>query len=56
MNTHTNFPAPTQAEVEKMIHRAHRMRSEFLANSIKAGLSNLRGVFAKKKPLGKVTA
>jgi hypothetical protein len=56
MNTHINFEMPTQAEIEKMIYQAHRMRSEYLANSIKAGLSNLRGIFINKKALGKPTA
>ena len=56
MNTHTNFKAPTQAEIEKIIHQAHRMRREYLAHSIKAGLSNLRGVFENKKPIGNARA
>jgi hypothetical protein len=56
MNTHTNFEALTHAEIEKVIHQARQMRSEYLAHSIKAGLSSLRGVFENKKPVGNARA
>lgn len=56
MNTHTKFEAPTQAEIEKIIHQANRMRSEYLAHLMKTGLSNLRGVFENKKPVGNARA
>ncbi len=51
-----NFEKPTQAEIEKIIHQAHQMRSEYLAKSIKAGLSNLRGVLTHQKPIDNATA
>ncbi|UTH48801.1 hypothetical protein KBW81_03035 [Loktanella salsilacus] len=56
MNTQPQFKTPTQAEVQKIIHRAHRMRSEYFAKSIKAGLFNLQGVFGHKNPVAKATA
>ena len=49
MNTHIDFEMPTQAEIDKMIQQGRQMRSEYLANSVKAGLSKLRGVFTNKK-------
>jgi len=56
MNTEPQFKKPTPAEVQKIIHRAHRMRSEYLAKSLKAGLSNLQGVFGHKNPAVNATA
>jgi hypothetical protein len=56
MNTQLQFKTPTPAEVQKIIHRAHRMRSEYLAKSIKAGLSNLQGILAHKNPVANATA
>jgi hypothetical protein len=56
MNTQPQSKTPTSAEVQKMIHRAHRMRSEYLANSIKAGLSNLQGFFGHKNPVARATS
>jgi hypothetical protein len=56
MNTQPQFKTPTPAEVQKIIHRAHRMRSEYFANSVKAGLSNLPGVFGHKNPVANATA
>jgi hypothetical protein len=56
MNTQPQFKTPTQAEVQKIIHRAHRMRSEYFAKLIKAGLFNLQGVFGHKNLVAKATA
>jgi hypothetical protein len=56
MNTQPQFKTPTPAEVQNIIHRAHRMRSEYLANSIKAGLSNLQVLFGHKNPVASATA
>lgn len=56
MSTQPQFKTPTPAEVQNIIQQAHRMRSEYLANSIKSGLSNLHGVFAHQKPIGNAPA
>lgn len=56
MNMQLQFKTPTPAEVQKIIHRAHRMRSEYLAKSIKAGLPNVQGIFGRKNPVGSATA
>lgn len=56
MNTQPQFKTPTPAEVQKIIYRARQMRSDYLAKSIKVGLSNLHAIFTNKKPLGSVTA
>ena len=56
MSTRINLEKPTQAEIEKIIHQAHQMRSEYLAKSIKAGLSNLRGFLTHQKPADNATA
>jgi hypothetical protein len=56
MDTDINFEMPTQAKIEKMIHRGHQMRSEYIASSITAGLSNLRGSFNNKKALSNFQA
>ncbi len=55
MNTHINIETPTQAEIDRIIQRAHRMRSEYLARSINSGLSRLYGVFRHKKPVSDAT-
>jgi len=56
MNTQPQFNTHTQAEIQMIIHRAHRMRSEYLGKLIKDGFSNLRGVFRHKKPVGDAAA
>jgi hypothetical protein len=56
MITQPQFKTPTQAEVQKIIHRAHRMRSEYFAKSIKSGLFNLQGVFGHKNLVANATA
>ena len=56
MNTQPQCKTPTPAEVQKIIHQAHQMRSDYIAKSIKVGLSKLHGIFANKKPLGNATA
>ncbi|WP_237066741.1 RSP_7527 family protein [Loktanella sp. M215] len=56
MNTQPQCKTPIPADVQKIIHRAHRMRSEYLNKSIKAGLSHLQGVFGHKNPVAKATA
>ena len=56
MNTQPKLKTPSPAEVQKIIDRAHRMRSDYLAKSIKVGLSNLHRIVTNKKPLGNATA
>ncbi|PIL20248.1 hypothetical protein P775_09870 [Puniceibacterium antarcticum] len=56
MNTQSQFETPTRVEVQKIIQQAHRMRSEYLATSIKAGLSNCHARFSRKKSVGGATA
>lgn len=56
MNTQIKLETPTAAEMQKIINQAQRMRSEYMTQSIKTGLSNLRGLFAHKQPAGNATA
>lgn len=56
MNTQPQFKKPTPAEVQNIIQQAHQMRSEYLANSIKAGLSSLRAVFGHETRFGNAPA
>jgi hypothetical protein len=56
MNTQPQFEKSTPADVQKIVRQAHQMRSEYLAKTIKAGLSNLRRVFGHRKPVGNARA
>lgn len=56
MKHDVNFKMPTQAEIDRAIYQAHRMRSEYLVQSIKAGLSKLRGALVHKNPVRNTTA
>ncbi|MHA6327222.1 RSP_7527 family protein [Roseivivax sp. CAU 1753] len=56
MNMQVEYKTATPDEVQKIIHRARRLRSEYIAKSIKSGLSNLRGVFANKTPAASAMA
>ena len=52
MNMQRQTKTPTPAEVQEIIRQARRMRSAYLAKSIKAGLSILRGSFGRRNPVG----
>ena len=56
MNIQSQFKTPTPAEVQQIVQQARRMRSAYIAKSIKAGLSKLHGVFGHLKPVGNATA
>ncbi len=56
MNTQQQFKTPTPAEVQKIVQQAHRTRSEYLSQKIKAAVSNLRGALASKRPSSVATS
>jgi len=50
MDQHINFEMPSQDDIERAIHKARQMRSEYIARSVKAGLTNLRGALVPNRP------
>jgi len=56
MNMPIEYKTATPAEIQKIVHRARRLRSEYIVKSIKSGSYNLRVVFANKTPAASATA
>lgn len=48
--------SPTQADVEMYIARAHQMRADYIARSLKAGFVKLSGLFSSKHSTAKTPA
>ena len=56
MNSQVSFQTPTAADVDRLIAQAHQMRSDFIAQSVRAGLARLRDIFPKNALGGKASA
>jgi hypothetical protein len=56
MNTQISFEAPTQVVVDRYIAQAHQLRSEYIARSVKSGLTHLRKLFSRKSSAKTVSA
>ena len=56
MTKFTMLKSPTQIDVEMYIARAHQMRADYIARSLKAGFANLRGLFLSKASKTNVAA
>ncbi len=56
MTTSINVVVPSYIEIDRSIYQARRMRSEYLAKSIKVGITHLLSALARKKSLSTATA
>jgi hypothetical protein len=41
MEPQSSFAHPTNADIQRSIEKAHQMRSEYIARSVKAGIATL---------------
>jgi len=48
MKTQYSFETPDQAAIERCLAQARQMRSDYIAQSAKAGLESLRTLFAPR--------
>ena len=51
-----NFKMPSPTEIEHAVDEARRMRSEYLMQSIRAGVSKLRAALMHKTPVSNSAA
>lgn len=56
MEHDVNFKMPSQAEINGAVDQARRMRSEYLVQSIRAGVSKLRAALMHKTPVNNSAA
>jgi hypothetical protein len=56
MTKQASFETPKQADVDRFIAQAHRMRSEYVSRLVKSGFARLRDVFSKNRRLGHSSA
>ncbi|WP_281859362.1 RSP_7527 family protein [Litoreibacter halocynthiae] len=48
MNSHDFYVKPTQADVDKLMAQAHRMRGEYIAKLFKSVFLSIRSLLAPK--------
>lgn len=51
MSTQVYFTAPTQAEVDRYIAKAHEMRSEYISQLVTSGFARLWDLLPKNRDL-----
>ena len=56
MSTQVSFQTPKQADVDRLIAQAHRMRSDYFAGLFNYGFARLRDLFPKTRGLGHASA
>ncbi|MFL4470599.1 RSP_7527 family protein [Tateyamaria armeniaca] len=56
MTTQVSFETPKQADVDRFIAQAHKMRSDFMSHLFKSGFARLRDVFPKGRGVGQPSA
>jgi hypothetical protein len=49
MEPQISFAHPTKADIERSIERAHQMRSEYFARSVKSGFATLKSFILQKR-------